>query len=65
MLGLVWRWEWIAARIKKRKARITRELALTMQADLSFSGTKMLEIDGFHYTPIGKAIEDMAGQCSS
>jgi len=65
MLSLAWRWEYLAGRLNGRKARITRELAQTMQLDLKFSGDKILELEGFHYTPIGKAIDDMAGLCIS
>ncbi|MEI6575446.1 MAG: NAD-dependent epimerase/dehydratase family protein [Bacteroidota bacterium] len=65
MLSLAWRWEWLSCRLMKRKARITRELANTMQVNMIYSGEKILEIEGFSYTPLPECIREMAGLCKN
>jgi len=63
MLSFFWRWEWLASRLMHRKPFITKELSNTSQANMLYSGEKMLGIAGFAYTPLEVTIKDMVASC--
>lgn len=64
--SLLWRWNALRKALTGKKATVTRETTRTAQMKCCYNNEKLLQaLPGFHYTPIGQVIGEMAAVFTS